>query len=162
MVEVHGVPKMNLRDKRHVFVFNTDMGEMTVATDDLREIEARPWFQRFFGSVSKRDVPEEPDYEVRARQLAQQMYEEAMQRQAQAAQQAQQQQSQVPPQQARQATSQSQQPQGAARVPVPPQQQQVRQSYLEIPPDKLSNEMWEQMNEAEQRAYYQKYAGNQK
>lgn len=49
---------MDVNAKKHVFVFRTATGAMTVGTDDLYELSSQSWFTKFLG-VSKQE-PQAP------------------------------------------------------------------------------------------------------
>lgn len=45
--------EISVGNKKHIFVFNTDAGVMTVGTDDLFELSNQEWFTSFLGVTSK-------------------------------------------------------------------------------------------------------------
>jgi hypothetical protein len=135
-------------EKKHVFEFNTARGKMVVGTDNLEELAMQSWFMNFMGMstptpvAAPQPIVQQPSEELimqRAQQMAEQMVQQQMQ---------QQQTPSVPqPQQA-----------PAPQQQAPAQQQApIRQQYLDIVPDKMTKDLWEQMSPHEQEAYAQKY-----
>jgi hypothetical protein len=52
--------EISVGNKKHVFVFNTSIGEMTVGTDDLRELSLQSWFTNFLGVNKQEPVQPQP------------------------------------------------------------------------------------------------------
>ncbi|MBR9701182.1 hypothetical protein GOV11_04930 [Candidatus Woesearchaeota archaeon] len=122
---------MMIRDKKHVFVFSTSKGDMTIGTDNLSELSQQEWFKSFLGSEQKVQDPNE-EIERRANELAQQYVTEYMNKQQQ----------------------QAPQPQPQAQ-PQQPRQAQV--NFMDVTPDSMTEGMWTSLSLEQQQQYQKKY-----
>lgn len=56
--------EMQAKSKRHILIFETQFGQVTLATDDLDEVSKQAWFAKFMDAVF--DVSYQPPEEEQA------------------------------------------------------------------------------------------------
>jgi hypothetical protein len=160
-----------MAEKKHVFIFSTAAGEVEVATDDVRELSQYPWFMKFFSGEAtvpkidngrKSSVDEEneqyidedelnKEIEQRAYAMAKEMvrsYQEAEAHKIQPGQQA----VAVQDRAAQQASSSEQ-----LYADVSQQAQSPKMTFMDYPPDRMSDDMWASLTKEQQRSYADKY-----
>ena len=146
MLTVLVVMKLQDWGKKHVLVFQTDKGQLTVATDDLQELEAQGWFRAFMNLSPIRSAApqrQEPLPELQPEPVR------------------------GPPQQQqyaprpRQPMRRPEYPQQQVQIPPPlgaPSRPGLRpQSFMDIDPDSIDAKQWEDLTAEEQHAYAEKW-----
>lgn len=124
---------VGLRNKRHVLVFETDLGSLTVATDDIEDIAEKPWFRQFLNVPVQRrreDVIAEENFIPTPR-----------------------------PQQQR-SVSPASAPMPAPERQQQQVQQQIRpqaKSFMLINPEQMSKEQWDTLSQQQQQEYAKYY-----
>jgi hypothetical protein len=164
-------------ERKHVFVVDTPRGEVKIQTNDLADLQRNGWFDWLFGSVPTSEVRQreegaDEEYEVdeedlekeierrayeKAKELANAYIEnmenkrrEEVARQRYAEQQAAQAQSAAAAQQASQVSP----PVQAGGNGV------ASQGFIDVPPDRMTNEMWASLTPEQRRQYADRYMKN--
>lgn len=114
-------------DKKHVLVFRTEQGDLLLGTNNIEDVSEQSWFQTFLNVQSVRDV---------------QVVRPAPQQQEQRF---------APPQQQQQAPPQQQM---QMRMPLRPQ---PRPSFMDMTPETMTVDMWNEMNKEQQQQWLNKY-----
>lgn len=148
-----------LREKKHMLVFLTGVGEFVIATDNINEIADEGWFREFLQlhgppRVTTKPAPQSvPQQPAPAQQSAQRPQQPAQQSQPALPQQPLGPAS-VPPQ----AQQTQQQRAQFDTTPRPPAASQVPPStFLEIHPDKMGRDIWESLQPEQQTQWMQRW-----
>jgi hypothetical protein len=127
-------------DKQHVLIFKTNAGDMIVGTNALREVAQQDWFREFLnlgGSVRQVAVSQPqanpPQSDVSA------LVEEVRQLRE------------------RQNALSQQVPRQSQSSPVMPPRPRVAQSFLDIDPNQMNDQIWGGLNPQQQREWQMRY-----
>ena len=161
MVEIQ-----SMKNKRHILVFETEAGQLTVATDDIQEVSEQRWFNAFLNvptapaRVAQRQAPVQqlPSFEEIDR-----LNEEADRRSIERARQ----EAHVAERNAQIRAEQAQQrepvrqttvrPAAPRPVQQPAQPSSVTKEYMRIKPEEMMDDVWTKLNEAQKNEYMEFY-----
>lgn len=132
-----------LREKKHMLVFLTGVGEFVIATDNINEIANEGWFREFLQLHGPPRVTERPQPQPQS-QAQQPLGPPPM-----------------PPPNMRQQQRQQGPEQFDMRQRPPTASQVPPSSFLDIEPDKMSKDYWESMSDSQQQQWMQRWNINQ-
>lgn len=140
--------------KRHILVFKTLQGDLTVGTDDIGELSAQSWFRTFLNiapevarvvqtSVQESALAQRYAMEKRAEDLAAKeaelrVYEAQLRESAQRIQ---------------RARDQPAAPAAQSVAPIAQSSRVPQTNYFAITPDKMKTEMWQDMSNEQQQEW---------